>query len=528
MGNSTNRRQLFDLAQAKAYMRTMLVASGCKKLLTQGKTIEHPGHVLHAQAQDRERPTKTRSTIRASSDTIIEDIEVLLGQHPRGAAPVCRKTRRHCGQHRRRPIRRDEIDCSRMGSGGYGIPSIVEPEVIQFDPKKCDAKFVLHVEKGTVWQRFNEDRFWKTHNCVLTHGAGQPPRGVRRMLHRLHNELKLPIYCVLDNDPWGYYIYSVLKQGSINLAFESQRMAIPEVRVPRAAQQRFRAVPAFGLSEDRAQRQGPQTGQANRQLSLVRQKARLAARESENAAERFQVGSRVVDLEGHQLRDGGVRAGAARRSGLVGLRKVEGRGSRVEGQKRIGSRRAFLARSACEIGGGRSLERLRAYKNLVKNPCGTLIDGSASGLGTVVAVPLPLRLAGRHNMRQALAISFLLEIVGLHRNAVRRVEPADSTGGGRPLGCSTRRQVCSRPARRKNLLMRRKIHGTFDRVVTLSRMVHRDRGHGHGAARDPSAEEPRLKMQTKRMRRRRQPLQQLLLQRHHRRLLRRHRLRHLR
>ncbi len=50
------------------------------------------------------------------------------------------------------------------------------------------------------------------------------------MLHRLHNELKLPIYCVLDNDPWGYYIYSVIKQGSINLAFESQRMAIPDCR----------------------------------------------------------------------------------------------------------------------------------------------------------------------------------------------------------------------------------------------------------------------------------------------------------
>lgn len=50
------------------------------------------------------------------------------------------------------------------------------------------------------------------------------------MLNRLHNELKLPIYCVLDNDPWGYYIYSVIKQGSINLAFESQRMAIPEAK----------------------------------------------------------------------------------------------------------------------------------------------------------------------------------------------------------------------------------------------------------------------------------------------------------
>ena len=35
---------------------------------------------------------------------------------------------------------------------------------------------------------------------------------------------------MLDNDPWGYYIYSVLKQGSINLAFESQRMAIPNAK----------------------------------------------------------------------------------------------------------------------------------------------------------------------------------------------------------------------------------------------------------------------------------------------------------
>ncbi len=115
-----------------------------------------------------------------------------------------------------------------MGSGGYGIPSIVEPEVIQV--KSCKAKFVLHVEKDTVWQRFNEDKFWRKNNCILTHGGGQPPRGVRRLLHRLHDELKLPIYCLLDNDPWGYYIYSVIKQGSINLAYESQRMAIPDAR----------------------------------------------------------------------------------------------------------------------------------------------------------------------------------------------------------------------------------------------------------------------------------------------------------
>ena len=42
--------------------------------------------------------------------------------------------------------------------------------------------------------------------------------------------MNLPVYCLLDNDPWGYYIYSVVKQGSINLAYESRRMAIPSAR----------------------------------------------------------------------------------------------------------------------------------------------------------------------------------------------------------------------------------------------------------------------------------------------------------
>ena len=43
MGNNKNRRQLFDLSQAKAYMRTMLVASGCKQLLDQGKSTSLRG-----------------------------------------------------------------------------------------------------------------------------------------------------------------------------------------------------------------------------------------------------------------------------------------------------------------------------------------------------------------------------------------------------------------------------------------------------------------------------------------------------
>jgi len=226
MGKKTNRRQLFNLSQAKSYMQTMLVASGATQLIEEGKTTSIRG--LYYLLKHTIEGTKEETFAEQSEcDTVIEDAEVLLNS--------LREELHLYAQKRGDMVgdlvvvdRGDEIDCSRMGSGGYGIPSIVEPEVIQF--KRCGAKFILHVEKDTVWQRFNEDKFWRTHNCILTHGAGQPPRGVRRLLNRLHNELKLPVYCLLDNDPWGYYIYSVIKQGSINLAYESGRMAIPDAR----------------------------------------------------------------------------------------------------------------------------------------------------------------------------------------------------------------------------------------------------------------------------------------------------------
>jgi DNA topoisomerase VI subunit A len=226
MGNSTNRRQLFDLSQAKAYMQTMLVASGTKKLLTQGKTTSLRG-LFYMLKHTIDGTKENTFDDQKECDPVVEDIEVLLNTLREELHLYASNRGTLVG-----PITLvdsgDTIDCSRMGSGGYSIPSIVEPEVMQF--VKCDAKFILHVEKDTVWRRFNEDKFWKKHNCLLTHGMGQPPRGVRRLLNRLHFELKLPIFCLLDNDPWGYYIYSVIKQGSINLAYESQRMAIPDVR----------------------------------------------------------------------------------------------------------------------------------------------------------------------------------------------------------------------------------------------------------------------------------------------------------
>ncbi len=226
MGTNAQRRSFFNVAHAKKFMQTTIIAAGCKQLADQKKSTSLRDLFYHSK-RTIEGTRENTFDDQKESDPIIEDLEVALGSmreelglyaEPRGAmvGPMVIEDNG------------DTIDLSKMGSGGWAIPSIVEDSVLKF--KRGSAKFVLLVEKGAVWGRFNQDKFWQKHKCMIVHGSGQPPRGVRRLLYRMHHELKLPVFVLVDNDPWGYYIYSVLKQGSINLAFESQRMAIPKAR----------------------------------------------------------------------------------------------------------------------------------------------------------------------------------------------------------------------------------------------------------------------------------------------------------
>ncbi len=226
MGDATAQRELFNLSQAKQFMQTCLHARSIKELIEVEKTLSLRGMFykgLHTVAGTSEKTFAAQD----ESDGVLEDLEVSLGALREELHIFAKKKGTMIGNITILDTG-DEIDCRRMGSGGYAIPSIVEPDIIEF--KKCEAKFVLHVEKDTVWGRFNEDKFWQKHNCILTEGGGQPSRGVRRLLQRLNTELNLPIYCLLDCDPWGHYIFSVIKQGSISLAFESNRLAIPDAK----------------------------------------------------------------------------------------------------------------------------------------------------------------------------------------------------------------------------------------------------------------------------------------------------------
>ena len=77
MGSNTNRRQLFNASQAKAYMQTLLVASGCKSLIAQGKTNSIRG-LFYQLKHTIEGAKEETFDSQDECDPVIEDVEVTL------------------------------------------------------------------------------------------------------------------------------------------------------------------------------------------------------------------------------------------------------------------------------------------------------------------------------------------------------------------------------------------------------------------------------------------------------------------
>jgi DNA topoisomerase-6 subunit A len=116
------------------------------------------------------------------------------------------------------------IDCTRFGSGAYSIPSSVEQ--LSFE---TDAKFILAIETGGMFQRLQSHKFWETANCILVSMAGVPTRATRRFIRKLSDECKLPVFAFVDCDPYGISnIYRTLKVGSGNAAHLSQFFCVPQ------------------------------------------------------------------------------------------------------------------------------------------------------------------------------------------------------------------------------------------------------------------------------------------------------------
>ncbi len=224
LGDKMSKRYFINVAHARKFMQTLLVASFAKQLLDEG---------IHTSLREayyslkRTLPNSKENTFeeQSESDAAFVDLEVTIDLI---------RDQLHINADRRGTAagnviiedRGDEIDWSRLGSGGWSIPGNVED--IKF--KEIDADYILVVEKNATFDRLHEDKFWKKHNCILIGTQGQAARGIRRLIHRLNREKGMPVYVFTDSDPYGWYIYSVIKIGSMNLAHASAKLGTPQAK----------------------------------------------------------------------------------------------------------------------------------------------------------------------------------------------------------------------------------------------------------------------------------------------------------
>lgn len=219
------KRNFSNIAHTRKFTQTLFVASIIyEHLLKTGKTTSLRDLFYMMK---RTIPNTKINLVdeQIESDQSVEDIELMTNVLRENLHINAKKKGSVAGEVVIKD-NNDIIDWSKLGSGGWAIPSNVEN--IEF--KECNAEFVLFMEKDAVWNRLNEDKFWKKNKCIIVESGGQATRGVRRILQRLNKELSLPIYVLVDFDPWGIYIYSVLKYGSISLAYISDLLSIRDAK----------------------------------------------------------------------------------------------------------------------------------------------------------------------------------------------------------------------------------------------------------------------------------------------------------
>ena len=224
LGNKSAERFFFNVGHAKKFVQTIEVAKISKSLLELGK---------HASLRDvfymakRTIPGSSINIVdeQSESDNAIEDLELITEFSREQLNINANKNGSVAGQVVIED-KGDTIDWGKLGSGGWSIPSNVED--ITF--KKVSADYIIYMEKAAVWERLHEDKYWQKHKCIIMSSQGQTTRGIRRLLQRLSQEHKLPVYVLCDFDAYGFYIYSVLKFGSINLAHISESQAIPSAK----------------------------------------------------------------------------------------------------------------------------------------------------------------------------------------------------------------------------------------------------------------------------------------------------------
>jgi len=161
-----------------------------------------------------------------NSDKSIEDLATML-YTTRNSTHVVASAKGSCIGRLRIRDKSDIIDLEGLGSGGWTIsPMLDNIEILE-----SDAEFILVVEKDAAMIRLAEARFWKRYPCIILTAKGAADIATRMFLKHLSKDLNLPVFSLVDSDPYGHYIHSVYLRGSKRLSYESPFLATPNIKL---------------------------------------------------------------------------------------------------------------------------------------------------------------------------------------------------------------------------------------------------------------------------------------------------------
>ncbi|KAK4849828.1 hypothetical protein QYF36_001238 [Acer negundo] len=118
-----------------------------------------------------------------------------------------------------------KFDCINSPNTAHTIPVLVEEvkDIVSV------ARYILLVEKESVFQRLANDQFCTRNRCIVITGRGYPDIPTRRFLRLLIETLCLPTYCLVDCDPYGFDILSTYRFGSMQMAYDAKFLRVPEI-----------------------------------------------------------------------------------------------------------------------------------------------------------------------------------------------------------------------------------------------------------------------------------------------------------
>jgi DNA topoisomerase-6 subunit A len=225
-GKATGARSAKKVNGALMLLRTMYVLEFLEDMIADKKSS-----TLREMYYISEGWEKAKFSSQDESNMLAEDLEIVtaclredfkLRPEENGASIIGDITISEMD----RKGRLKTINCrDDVGDSGYGIPNNVEKEKLQL--LSTNAKFVVAIETGGMFDRLVENGFDEKYNAVLVHLKGQPARSTRRIIKRMNEELKLPVVVFTDGDPWSFRIFASVAYGAIKTAHISEYLATP-------------------------------------------------------------------------------------------------------------------------------------------------------------------------------------------------------------------------------------------------------------------------------------------------------------